>query len=161
MWSGQKFEKWKIEIEKWTENNKSTEEDKYVDLIESLKKNEAIKDYVTKTLVEKIGATRTVQRILELMAEKYAKTLCEKITENMKWICGFRTDDKVDVLIDDFEEMVTETRTLRLNERLEYALSSQFIDRLEKGGKINSGERLRLKDILEVSTPASAVPSAL
>ena len=90
-----------------------------------------------------------VQRILELMTEKYAKTLCEKILENMKWICGFRTDNKVDVLIDDFEEMVTETRTLRLNERLEYALSSQFIDRLEKGGKINAGERLRLKDILE------------
>ena len=67
----------------------------------------------------------------------------------MKWICRFRTDNKVDILIDDFEEMVTETRTLRLNERLEYALSSQFIDRLEKGGKINAGERLRLKDILE------------
>ena len=32
-WSGQKFEKWKLEIEKWTENNKSTEEDKYVNLM--------------------------------------------------------------------------------------------------------------------------------
>ena len=45
--------------------------------------------------------------------------------------------------------MVTDTETLRLAERLRYALSSQFIDRLEEGGKINSNEKLRLKDILE------------
>ena len=38
-WSGQKFDKWRIEIEKWNQNNKSTEEDKFMDLIESLKKN--------------------------------------------------------------------------------------------------------------------------
>ena len=37
-WSGQKFDKWRTEIEKWRQNNKSTEEDKYMDLIESLKK---------------------------------------------------------------------------------------------------------------------------
>ena len=39
IWTGQKFDKWRLEIEKWKENNKSTEEDKYVDLLESLKKN--------------------------------------------------------------------------------------------------------------------------
>ena len=83
------------------------------------------------------------------MAEKYAKTTREKIMETMKKISGFQTENKVDVLIDRFEEMVTETETLRIAERLKYALSSQFIDRLEDGGKINSGERIRLKDILE------------
>ena len=149
MWSGQKFDKWKLEIEKWTENNKSTEEDKYVDLMESLKKNKIIQYFVTKTLVEKIGITRTVKRVLDLMAEKYAKTTKEKIMETMKKISGFRIEDKVDVLIDRFEEMVTETETLKLAERLKYALSLQFIERLEDGGKINSGERIRLKDILE------------
>ena len=60
IWSGQKFEKWRLEIEKWSENNKSTDEDKYGDLMESLKKNDVIKEFVTKTLVEKIGTTRTV-----------------------------------------------------------------------------------------------------
>ena len=114
VWSGQKFDKWKLEIEKWTENNWSTEEHKYVDLMESLKKNEAIKDFVTKTLVEKVGETRTVQRILDLMAAKYAKTLSEKIMDTMKKICGFQTDKKVDVLLDDFEEMVTEAENVRL-----------------------------------------------
>ena len=78
VWTGQQFDKWKLEVEKWTENNKSTEDDKYVDLMESLKKNETIKDFMMKTLVEKVGETRTVRRILEAMAEKYSKTLCKK-----------------------------------------------------------------------------------
>ena len=74
-WIGQKFDKWRLEVEKWKENNKSTEEDKYVDLMESLKKNETIKEFVTKTLVEEIGETRTVERVLNVMAEKYSKTI--------------------------------------------------------------------------------------
>ena len=69
--------------------------------------------------------------------------------EAMKKICGFQIDKKVDILLDDFEEMVTEVESVRLADRLRYALSSQFIERLEAGGKINSGEKLRLKDILE------------
>ena len=60
MWVGQKFDKWKLEVEKWKENNKSSEEDKFVDLLESLKKNDTIKEFVTKTLVDKIGEVRTV-----------------------------------------------------------------------------------------------------
>ena len=152
IWTGKKFDKWKKEVEKWRENNKSTEEEKYVDLLESLKKNEAIKDYVTKTLVEKIGDVRTVDRVLTVMSEKYSMTICEKITEVMKTICGFRTDDKVDTLIDKFDELLVEVQSLNLmTARFKYALSSQFVDRLEAGGKINSTERLRLKDLLEDS----------
>ena len=71
VWVGQKFDKWRLEIEKWKENNKSTKEDKYVDLFESLKKNDTIKEFVTKTLVDKSGETRTVDRVLTVMAEKY------------------------------------------------------------------------------------------
>ena len=78
--------------------------------------------------MEKIGVTQTVKKILDLMAEKYGKTLSEKIMETMKKICGFRTDNKVDVLLDDFKEMVIEAENIRLAERLRYALSSQFIE---------------------------------
>merc|ERR1711905_72615 len=77
-------------------------------------------------------------------------TICEKIMEVMKTICGFRTDEKVDVLIDKFDEMMLEVQTLNMmTARLRYALSSQFVDILEAGGKINSTEKLRLKDLLE------------
>ena len=149
IWTGQKFDKWKVEIEKWNENNKSTEEDKFVDLLESLKKNDSIKEFVTQTLIDKISDTRTVDRVMTAMAEKYSKTTCEKITDTMKKISGFKTDDKVDNLIDNFDEMLIEVETLNLAGRLKYALSSQFVDRLEESGKINPTEKLRLKDILE------------
>ena len=74
-----------------------------MDLLESLKKNDTIKDFVTKTLVEKVCETRTVDRVLNVMAEKYSKTTCEKIKDTMKKISGFKTDDKVDNLIDNFD----------------------------------------------------------
>ena len=48
-------------------------------MLESLKKNEAIKDFLIKTLVEKVGEVRTVKRILEIMTEKYATTTGEKM----------------------------------------------------------------------------------
>ena len=148
-WIGQKFDKWKQEIEKWKENNRATEEDKYVDLVESLKKNDSIKDFVTKTLVEKAGETRTVERVLEILEEKYSKTECEKLADLMKRISGFKMAGSVDQLIDDFEEMMMEVKSLRLVDRLEYALSAQFVERLKEGGKVNSSEKIRLKDILE------------
>ena len=28
LWSGQKYDRWKIEVEKWFDNNKSTDEEK-------------------------------------------------------------------------------------------------------------------------------------
>ena len=78
-WSGQRFDKWRIEIEKWSENNKSTEEDKFMDWIESLKKNEAIKDFVSRSLIEKMGETRTIERVLRVMAEKYSKLTAKRL----------------------------------------------------------------------------------
>ena len=51
--------------------------------MESLK-NKVIKDFVVKTLVEKVGNTRRVLRVLDGMAEKYSKTVREKIMEAMR-----------------------------------------------------------------------------
>ena len=39
LWSGQEYDRWRIEEEKQFKNNKSTDEEKYIDLLESLKKN--------------------------------------------------------------------------------------------------------------------------
>merc|ERR1711984_24105 len=54
-----------------------------------------------------------------------------------------------DNLIDNFDKMLIEVETLNLSGRLKYAISAQFVDRLEEGGKINTTEKLRLKDILK------------
>ena len=126
-------------------------EDIYLDLIESLKKNEAIKEFVVKTLVEKVGQTRTVKKVLEVMTEKFAKTTGEKTAEIMRRISvnNFKTEEKINVMIDKFKEMVTEIEIIRLAENLKYAVSLQFLERFKNCGRINAVKRMRLKDVIE------------
>merc|ERR1712115_748439 len=77
-WIGQEFDVWKKELEKLDENDKSSEETKYCNVIESLKKNDKIKDYIVNTLAEKTENDRKVMTILKVMAEKYEKTMSER-----------------------------------------------------------------------------------
>ena len=46
--------------------------------MESLKKNEAIRDFVNRTFIEKVGTTTTATKILEVMSEKLDKNIGEK-----------------------------------------------------------------------------------
>lgn len=108
-----------------------------------MKKNDVVKHFVVNTLIEKARRTRTVKKILEVMTEKFSKTTGEKTLEMMKKISGyvFNTKDKIDVMIDKFEEMVIETENIKLAENLRYTMSLQFLERLEKCGKINTIEK--------------------
>ena len=138
-------------MERWYENNKASDEEKYKDLLEGLKKNEVIKEFVVKTLVEKVGTTRTVMRILEVMTEKFDKNLSEKTNEMMRKIGGegFKSDENVDKMIDRFGDMIIEMKKIKLAENLDYAMGLQFLERLEKSGKVNAVEKKILRDILE------------
>ena len=109
-----------------------------MDLLVSLKKNDTIKEYVNRTLIEKVGQNRSVKKALDVMTGKYSRTKGEKMLDMMKNISGFKTDEKVEVLMDRFEDMVTEVDRIELGTNLKYALSLQFVDRLEKSGKINT-----------------------
>ena len=62
---------------------------------------------------------------------------------------GFKSEDKIDVMIDRLEEIITETEKIRLAENLRYTMSWQFLERLENCGKINAVERMKLKDVIE------------
>ena len=76
--------------------------------MESLKKNEVIKDFVNRTLIEKVGTTRTATKILEVMSEKYDRNMGEKTSEMMRKISGegFKSDESVDKMIDRFGDMI-------------------------------------------------------
>ena len=50
---------------------------------EDVKKTVAIKQFVVKTLVEKVETTRTMMRILEVKTKKFDKNLSEKKTSDM------------------------------------------------------------------------------
>merc|ERR1712082_346180 len=113
-WIKQEFEVWKKEMEKWHENDKSSEETKYYNVMESLKKNDKIKDYVVKTLAEKTENNRKVLAILEVMAEKYERTESEKCLELMKEIVNFKVDGEIESITDRFERMMTETKKVDL-----------------------------------------------
>ena len=78
MWSGQKFDRWKIEVERWYENNKASDEDKYIDLIESLKKNEAIKYFVNRTLIEKVGTIVSQEEEFRVRHQRERKVSCSR-----------------------------------------------------------------------------------
>merc|ERR1712115_754247 len=101
-WIGQEFEVWRKEMEKWHENDKSTKETKYCNVIESLKKNDKIKDYVVRTLAEKTENDRKVTAILKVMAEKYERTDSERCLVLMTEIVNFKVDGGIENIIDRF-----------------------------------------------------------
>ena len=63
LWTGQMFDRWKAEVISWLNHGRGNYEEIFLNLIESLKKNEAIKEFVNRTLVEGVGETRTVDKI--------------------------------------------------------------------------------------------------
>ena len=65
-----------------------------------MNKNDTIKEYVNRTLIEKVGEDRNVKKVLDVMTEKYSRTKGEKMLDMMKNISGFKTEDKVEVLMD-------------------------------------------------------------
>ena len=108
-------------------------------MTESLKlvKDEEVRTYVNRILIERVRDEKTVKKVLDILEEKYKMTKCERIKEVEKKWMDFRADDKVDTSIDKLEEIVTEMETLGLlNDVRKYAISAKIIDNMEEGGKI-------------------------
>ena len=104
--------------------------------------------FVSKSLQERIGDERTVERILTIMAGKFSRTICEQNRDTTEKARASKTDETVDSLIDD--ETIPETAKLEMSTpRGEHVASAKFGERLEESGKMNATERPWLKDILE------------
>ena len=73
-WSGQDFNIWKNEIERWVQNDTSTEETKHVTLLESFRKHDIFRTYTLTLVAVKTTEVRTVKCILDVMEEKYFST---------------------------------------------------------------------------------------
>ena len=122
-----------------------------MDVVESLKKNEAIKEFANRTLIERVGETRTVERILEIMSEKFDRNMGKKTLEMMRNIGdeGFKSDESVDKMMDRFGDMIVEMKKINLANNLDYSMGLQFLEWLEKSSKVNTVEKKMLRDILE------------
>ena len=97
-------------------------------------------------VTENTERDRTVESIVRVLEEKCAGTIGEKMTGLMKEISEFKIEGDVEKILDKFEKMMVESKKIDLAQNLEYAILLQFIDILEKSGKISSEERYRLKD---------------
>ena len=131
-WIGQEFEVWKKELEKWYENDKSSDETKYCNVLESLKKNDKIKDFVVNVLTEKSENNRKVVAILKVMSEKYERTMSEKCLSLMAEMVNFKTEGGIENTTDRFGKMMAEVKKLDLAANLNFAMMLQFMERLEK-----------------------------
>ena len=97
-WSEQSYEVWKNEIERWILNDKSSYETKYCNVLESLKKNDAVKEYAMGKIVEKTKRLRMVKSVLYVMDEKYLRKVGEKTLEVMKKITEYKIEGAVEEL---------------------------------------------------------------
>ena len=153
IWVGQTFERFRKEIEDWSCNNKDSEYNKYNDFIESLKKNETVKEYVITVVIDRTSknTTKSVQDVLDVLAEKYAKTKAEKCSDIIEKIVGFSTkeSESCEKILDKCESLMAEISREEINTCLNYVMILLMIKKIHEGGKITSDEKIRLKEVIE------------
>ena len=64
-------------------------------------------------------------------------------------MANFKTEGGIESTTDKFSKMMAEVKKLDLAANLNFAMTLQFMERLEKSGKIRSDERMRWKDEIE------------
>ena len=87
--------------------------------------------------------------ILEVMAEKYERTMSEKCLNLMAEMVNFKTEGGIENTTDRFGKMMVEVKKPDLAANLNFTMTLQFMERLGKNGKISSDERMRLIDKIE------------
>ena len=66
-----------------------------------------------------------------------------------KKICEYDTKDHIERVLDKFENMVKEVKRIYLVNNFEYALSLQFLERLDNDEGINPQEKLHLRNKIQ------------
>ena len=81
-----------------------------------------------------------MMRILEVKTKKFDKNLSEKTSDIMRKISGegFKSDENVDRMIDRFGDIILEMKKIKLAENLYHVMGLQFLEKLEKSGKVNA-----------------------
>ena len=98
-------------------------------MLESLKKNNKIKDFVIGTLTEKTESDRKVVAILRVIAEKYERTMSEKCLSLMAEMVNFKTEGGIENTTDKFGKIMVEVKKLDLAANLNFAITLQFMER--------------------------------
>ena len=85
----------------------------------------------------------TVDKVSDILSEKFDRNMSEKTLDMMKKISGkgFKSDESVDKMMDRFGDMIVEMKKINLTQNLDYAMGGQFLERLEKSGKVNAVQK--------------------
>ena len=113
----------------------------------------SVKDYVITVVIDCTAksTSKTIQAVLKVLAEKYARTKAEKWNDILEKITGFSTDksESYEKFLDKFESLMAEISREKVNVCLDYLMSLLMIKRAHEGGKITSDEKARLKEAIE------------
>ena len=74
------------------------------------------------------------------MTKKFDKNLSEKTSDMITKFSGegFKSDENVDRMIDGFGYTILEMKKIKLTETLYHVMGLQFLEKLEKSGKVNA-----------------------
>jgi hypothetical protein len=162
MWVGTDFERWKIDILAWSGHNKDDDYTKSQDLLESLKKNPQVKQYVIDVLLDgtKVDADKMVQKVLELMSEKFAKTQPEHLRDLFHKMIKLEMgdDESCEDYWDRFFALVVEMEKEEVENHLLFLMSHFFVEGCIKVRNVSPEETIHLKDSLEKYVADVRVP---
>ena len=162
MWVGQTFEKFRQEVDAWNTSNRDDDFTKYTDLVESLKKNNNVKEYVVSVLLDRTCEPRNknVAAVLEVLKEKYAKTTAEKCIDVLKSILEFsmKEEDTNETYWDKFEVLICDSIREKISEHLYYLLGIMMVEKAYDRGNITAEEKRRLVDAMETHNGTDRKP---
>ena len=105
-------------MENWSQTNPEPEAKKYMNVMESLKKSEFVKEIVTKEISNKVlkPEDQDVKKIVEILDEKFLENKIEKVSkiENMR-MAGKISKEEKRILDSEIEERV-EGDVVQVNE---------------------------------------------
>ena len=162
VWIGGDFERFRDEIEAWDKNNADSTMTKYADLIESLKKNKNIKENDINVIQDKareIG-DKSVEKVMEILEEKYSKTTVEKTKDILKDILEFemKKEENFEEYWDRCEILLTKCKREKINEKFYYMMAAMIVDKAEKNGKLTEEEKRRLNESIENEKDSDRIP---
>ena len=70
--------------------------------------------YVNRILIKKVGEIRNMKKVSETINEKFSNKMGENMLELMKDKCGLKTDENMEILIDEFKDLVTKVDKMEL-----------------------------------------------
>jgi hypothetical protein len=160
-WVGTNFECWKEDVTHWAANNKDDPYNKCQDLLESLKKNPVVKQYLIDVLIDgtKAGEDRMVEKILDLMNDRFAKTQPEHLKDLFDKMRKLEMgqEETCEEFWDRFYAIIVEMDKEHVEEHLMYLMSTVFVDSCVKAWVVSPEEQIHLKESLERVVPDTNV----